>query len=497
MAQIDDLINRCKKNIEPPIHLIHKDFGPCVMKSCGQGAIYVVLDNDGRTIGCRFPYALTVGELKINKAKDNEVHGPTRREKREREDREIEAREKQRQRIAELELSDDEAKKRRIEEARRKRRLKQNNDNYDIDGELFGTYESSETKSINDFTNEVEHSEQVRIAKIAFGIKEQECLKEEQKQIEYEKELESKRQKEEIKRKREERRNKTIGESNDDNGNAISELPTIDEFALEIERQEQERIARLKNGFVASDIDEETKNSVRERSKDVKLRSLFDHFDSIIFLDTETTGLDSKNDRLIEIAAIKVVLNNNYIELANEMDYFIQLPDGMTLNEQIAELTGITNEDLILKGQSSTYVAQQFVSMFAGERTLLVAYNAQFDCSFIYWMLVREGLSDCLKNIKMLDALTIYKDRKPYPHKLANAIETYDLTELVANTHRAIDDTLSLFEVVKAMCREYDDLDKYINLFGYNPKYGVNGAKIQSVRYLPQPYNNWKKLYEE
>ncbi|MBP5467464.1 MAG: 3'-5' exonuclease [Clostridia bacterium] len=227
------------------------------------------------------------------------------------------------------------------------------------------------------------------------------------------------------------------------------------------------------------------------------MSSLFSIFDSVIFLDTETTGLDSKNDKLIEIAAIKVILEEGKLKIAKDFDYFIKLPDGMVLSEEITELTGITNEDLSKKGESSSYVAKQFVSLFEGEKSLLVAYNAQFDLSFIYWLLVNENLAHLLKGIKMLDALTVYKDRKSYPHKLANAVQAYDLSDIVANTHRAIDDTMSLFEVVKAMCYESDDLDKYINLFGYNPKYGVNGSKIQSVRYLPQPYNSWKKLYEE
>jgi DNA polymerase-3 subunit epsilon len=42
---------------------------------------------------------------------------------------------------------------------------------------------------------------------------------------------------------------------------------------------------------------------------------------------------------------------------------------------------------------------------------------------------------------------------------------------------------------------ECADLEKYVNLFGYNPKYGISGNKISSVRYLPQDYNTAKKLY--
>ena len=86
-------------------------------------------------------------------------------------------------------------------------------------------------------------------------------------------------------------------------------------------------------------------------------------------------------------------------------------------------------------------------------------------------------------------SLTVYKDRRAYPHKLANAIIAYDLTGKVQNSHRAIDDVLALFEVLKAMDDEREDLGSYVNLFGYNPKYGVSGRRIVGVRYEPQSFS--------
>ena len=94
----------------------------------------------------------------------------------------------------------------------------------------------------------------------------------------------------------------------------------------------------------------------------------------------------------------------------------------------------------------------------------------------------------------MLDALTVYKDRRPYPHTLKDAIAAYQLK--TQNTHRAIDDVKATFELLCAMEQELNDLDQYINLFGYNPRYGMNGRRIASVRYRPQAYGLKKKLYE-
>lgn len=226
------------------------------------------------------------------------------------------------------------------------------------------------------------------------------------------------------------------------------------------------------------------------------LDKFFDNYDSLIVIDTETTGLEFRLDKIIELAAIRVVRQDGHIKVTDELDLLIKLPEGMLVPEMIEKLTGITNEKLEVEGVASTDACSEFVDLFSGEKILLIAYNAQFDMNFLYYFLAEHNSTDILRKINMLDAYTIYRDRREYPHKLENAIQAYNLGDKVVNSHRAIDDTLALVEVLKAMEEECDDLYKYINLFGYNPKYGVSGKKISSVSYKAQPYNCPKKLYE-
>ena len=225
------------------------------------------------------------------------------------------------------------------------------------------------------------------------------------------------------------------------------------------------------------------------------LDSLFEKYDRLVLFDTETTGLLYSRDEIIEFAAVVLEQQNGQPTVIQEYDELIGLSPGGFVPAKIEQLTGITNEALRQKGISKTRVCRDIARMFAGN-TLLLAYNAHFDLSFLFYMLLRDGDPAILKGKDKLDLLTVYKDRRSYPHKLCNAIDAYGLSGKVVNSHRAVDDVLATVEVMKAMESERDDLMNYVNLFGYNPKYGIEGKPIGSVTYKPQRYDPIAPLYQ-
>ena len=223
--------------------------------------------------------------------------------------------------------------------------------------------------------------------------------------------------------------------------------------------------------------------------------SLFSKYDRLVLFDTETTGLQFARDEIIEFAAVVVERVNGIPKVVQEYDELIALSPGGFVPPKIEQLTGITTQDLREKGLPKTRVARDVAEMIRGN-TLLLAYNAHFDLSFLFYFLLRHGDATVLKGKDKLDLYTVYRDRKPYPHKLSNAIDAYGLTGKVVNSHRAVDDVLATVAVMEEMEQEKDDLMRYVNLFGYNPKYGIDGKPIGSVTYKPQPYDPKKPLYE-
>ena len=226
-----------------------------------------------------------------------------------------------------------------------------------------------------------------------------------------------------------------------------------------------------------------------------QLEKLFQKYDRLFLFDTETTGLSFNRDQIIEFAAVVLEMVDGQVTVVREYDELITLAPGTFVPANIQQLTGISNEDILDRGISKTRVCRDIAEMLQGN-TLLLAYNAHFDLSFLYYLLLRDGDPMILKGKDKLDLLTVYRDRYAYPHKLCTAIEKYGLTGKVVNSHRAVDDVIATVEVMKCMEQEKDDLDKYVNLFGYIAKFGIDGKPIGSVTYQPQTLEPGTPVYE-
>lgn len=220
---------------------------------------------------------------------------------------------------------------------------------------------------------------------------------------------------------------------------------------------------------------------------------LWERFDRVIVFDTETTGIDFDRDEIIELGAVSLEAG----EERESIDCLIRLSPGRTLPPFITDLTGITPEQLASEGVEKQAAAEQFCGLLEGcEAPLLVAYNAQFDLNFLYYFLQPFGLAGALRQPHFLDALTVYRDRRDYPHKLCNAIEAYGVQDAV-NSHRAVDDARAAAALLDAMAAERDDLAEYVDLFGTHPRYGLSGRPIASVTYRPQLYQRGEPLYAQ
>jgi len=99
------------------------------------------------------------------------------------------------------------------------------------------------------------------------------------------------------------------------------------------------------------------------------------NLDEFIALDLETTGLDTKNDNIIEISACRFI-NGKFIE-----DYSTLVNPQINIPNNIIEITGITNE-MVLDAPSIDKVLPEILNFI--DKLPIIGHNITFDYNFLY-----------------------------------------------------------------------------------------------------------------
>ena len=135
-----------------------------------------------------------------------------------------------------------------------------------------------------------------------------------------------------------------------------------------------------------------------------KEENLFDESITIeetrfVVLDTETTGFDYENDRILCIGAL--ALQNGIISVQDSFEIYLQQDH---YDKSTAQIHGILR-DFILKRPTELEALEQFLA-FLGD-SIIIAHHTIFDVTMINKALERNGLPQ-LGN-KTLDTAYLYK----------------------------------------------------------------------------------------
>ncbi|MFK7695797.1 PolC-type DNA polymerase III [Paenibacillus sp. HJGM_3] len=168
-----------------------------------------------------------------------------------------------------------------------------------------------------------------------------------------------------------------------------------------------------------------------------------------IVFDIETTGLSILNNRIIELAGVKMKDGKVIDKFETFVDPHEKIPYHIT------QLTHIT-DDMVKGAPELEDVLPKFVE-FVGD-AVLVAHNAQFDMGFIQANLKRLG-HPTLRN-PVLDTLEMA--RLFYPtmknHRLNTLSDKFKVS--LENHHRAVDDAAALGEVLFHMIKDAEERGK-------------------------------------
>lgn len=168
-------------------------------------------------------------------------------------------------------------------------------------------------------------------------------------------------------------------------------------------------------------------------------------------IDVETTGLNPKTERMIEVGAVKVrggKIVDQYESLINP---------GRRLEAKIIELTGITDE-MLMEAPSPEEVMPRLLEFVGND--IMLGHSLMFDYSFIKRLAVNLKLWDVRSTSQGIDTLKIAR------HFLTD-LESRSLPflckyfEIPHKAHRAMEDAKATALLYEKLAEQFDDEDVF------------------------------------
>jgi DNA polymerase III subunit epsilon len=168
-------------------------------------------------------------------------------------------------------------------------------------------------------------------------------------------------------------------------------------------------------------------------------KSQGDSMREIIF-DTETTGLDSANDRIIEFGGVEL---DNRFPTGRSFHVYIN-PQGRPVHPEALAIHGLS-DDFLADKPSFADIAAELTAFVAD--AMLVAHNASFDLGFVNAEFQRIGLPR-VSSDRVVDTLAIARRKHPMgPNSLDALCRRYGIDNSHRTKHGALLDSELLAEV--------------------------------------------------
>ncbi|MBQ9514442.1 MAG: ribonuclease H-like domain-containing protein [Clostridia bacterium] len=215
----------------------------------------------------------------------------------------------------------------------------------------------------------------------------------------------------------------------------------------------------IKKDKAGAKVPKEYKTVFPKTAETVKVESVFEEKTELpkeliekeyVVFDIETTGLDSFNDKITEIGAVKIKDGKITEEFSSLINPHVPIP------ERIVSLTGISDE-MVLTAPDIKDVIADFMKFT--DKTVLVAQNGlDFDIKFIK-RFAKE--SNFVVNNPLIDTMIL--SRQVLPELKRNDLHTLaERFGIVFRHHRALSDAYATAEVFIELIKIKDKLNKKI-----------------------------------
>lgn len=172
----------------------------------------------------------------------------------------------------------------------------------------------------------------------------------------------------------------------------------------------------------------------------------------LVFIDLETTGIDIVNDRIVEIAVLKVFPDGREELKVRRINPTIPIPPEATA------IHGITNAD-VQNEPTFKEVAKSLANFIEGSD--FAGFNSnKFDFPLLAEEFLRAEVDFDMRKRKFIDVQTIF--HKMEKRTLEAAYRFY-CDKTLEDAHTAQADTLATYEVLKAQIERYPELSNNVD----------------------------------
>lgn len=175
----------------------------------------------------------------------------------------------------------------------------------------------------------------------------------------------------------------------------------------------------------------------------------------VVVFDTETTGLDLHEARIV--TACVAELDENGQVVSNFPEWLAD--PGIEIPEIAASVHGVTTEMARANGRPAKEVVSEILEAIRGYLNAgvpVVAYNAPYDFTILHYEALRHGLTPLSDPSPVIDPLVLYKHFNKYrkgKRNLEIACQVYNVS--LDDAHNASADAIASGRVLQSMARAH------------------------------------------
>ena len=175
----------------------------------------------------------------------------------------------------------------------------------------------------------------------------------------------------------------------------------------------------------------------------------FDLKNNIVFFDIETTGLDKKKDKIIQIGAVKYSPKWKKLD---EISHYILPDEPWSITKEAFEKHGLTKEFIEQHGVPLKSIYNEWIKFI--DKCDILTYNGTIcDIPFMYAEFGKLGLDPMILNHRHIDVYSI--ERKINSNKLEDVYRRYTGKDPI-NAHDANSDSKMTANVFYEQLKRYN-----------------------------------------